>query len=188
MASKLLLANSSCFERPIYKRKRRLGAADIEEYAAQLMTGPCPDDFVVVGFVRRRAIWGAMGVDPVQAQKTCDVRVQRPKEKHRLGGELLQGRVRIGMSQPKLVGLRTGIREPVGLGISEELQPVDERGQLVDINLQGILQARGIAVAEPRFQTLLCIILGRNEGELGDGRAPFGQAGFSFGFLGFDRV
>ena len=68
------------------------------------------------------------------------------------------------MSQPQLVGLCTGIREPVGLGVPEELQPVDERWQLVPIKLQGFLQARGITVADPRLQTLLRFSSSCNEG------------------------
>ena len=55
----------TCFDRPIHKRKRSLGAADIEEYSAQLMTGPRPDDFVVEPWastqykLRKRAMFGS---------------------------------------------------------------------------------------------------------------------------------
>ena len=128
------------------------------------MTGPRPDDFVVVGLLRCRSIGEPWASTQYKLRKRAMFGSQRSKEQHRLGCELLDGGVRIGMSQPQLVGLCTGIREPVGLGIPEELQPVDERWQFVPIKLQGFLQARGITVAEPRLQTLLRIISSCNEG------------------------
>ncbi len=152
--------------------ERRLGfpASKPEQHAAARRAGlPAARDLVVV---RPAALWavGAIErVDPVQAQESRNIRVERHEQQRPLRANRRQRMARRGRRQLKRRRVCRGRR---GDGILQQLHPPDERLELRLVSVDRARTIGRVTVAQPVFEPRDAFVHGRNQREVGQRLMP----------------